>query len=545
MSSVAQICLETGYLLLWLFAIQLLALGVLPLTVRLFPRAPDAGYGFSKLFGLLLFAYLCWLIGISGFLALSTLTVAGAFFVLCCVPLLLPGIAWPGFRRFFKQYRSPIISIELLFLSCFVGYALISSFKPEIYWGEKPMDFSFLNYFTRVETLPPDDPWAAGQKMQYYYFGFLMFGSLIRFLGIPAGIGYNLAVVTVAALYVMGCYAFLLCVTRHRSFSLIGSLAVALFSNLQGIYLVLFAGRRLDFDQYFWPTTRLFTSPAFAEYPLWSFLFADLHPHYMALPFTVLLLGICSGIISTAGNNWARWVAKRLAVAFVLGSLLVLNTWDLISYGLVVALFILLRPMTISKRPAKKVLSYLATGFSRVGEGLIIGALALAFFYPHFAASQHRLHYGWIATPEFNSFFHFLMHWGQWWLPVLLGLLALLLYRPVNRTDVRFFPAMLAGFLAALPVLVLSIISSQHNPGLSWLWVGVLAFLSAASTFLFILQSNSLLLRQLVILILAAAWLLTGSEVLFLMDRANTIFKFSVAVWTLLGLSAAVIAFEV
>ncbi len=43
--------------------------------------------------------------------------------------------------------------------------------NPEIYSGEKPMDFSFLNTLLRATALPPPEPWLAGTPLSYTYFG--------------------------------------------------------------------------------------------------------------------------------------------------------------------------------------------------------------------------------------------------------------------------------------------------------------------------------------------------------------------------------------
>jgi len=35
------------------------------------------------------------------------------------------------------------------------------------------------------------------------------------------------------------------------------------------------------------------------EFPFWSFLFADLHPHVIDLPIAVLMLGTCRGPVTS------------------------------------------------------------------------------------------------------------------------------------------------------------------------------------------------------------------------------------------------------
>src|SRR5215211_412085 len=64
--------LETiGAVLLWLLAIEILSLAVLPLSLRVFFALPDGGYASAKMLGLLLVGYVAWLTGILGLAAFT------------------------------------------------------------------------------------------------------------------------------------------------------------------------------------------------------------------------------------------------------------------------------------------------------------------------------------------------------------------------------------------------------------------------------------------------------------------------------------------
>ena len=67
--------------------------------------------------------------------------------------------------------RAEIVASEAVFWGAFALFLGLRLLNPEIFWGEKPMDFSFLNTLYRTETLPPPEPWFAGSPLMYTYFG--------------------------------------------------------------------------------------------------------------------------------------------------------------------------------------------------------------------------------------------------------------------------------------------------------------------------------------------------------------------------------------
>jgi YYY domain-containing protein len=77
------------------------------------------------------------------------------------------------------------------------------------------------------------------------------------------------------------------------------------------------------------------------EFPLFSFRLGDLHPHVMSLPFTLLALTLALTILASPNapalavgrTGWA----ELLGSAVILGSLYMINSWDLPTYLLLYA----------------------------------------------------------------------------------------------------------------------------------------------------------------------------------------------------------------
>ncbi len=241
--------------------------------------------------------------------------------------------------------------------------------------GEKPMDFAYLNAVTRSTTMPPYDPWFAGGYLNYYYFGQFMTATLIKLTGIlpeislqPGGApllrhdrGRRLLRLSttwrrrrgrrirwrpgfkrigragplLAGLLGSGAgggggqparrlpdgepllEGERLARRRTASSSLSGFVGM-----LGGIWKVIFGGAvKLPPFDYWAPSRMMPPQSSITEFPFFTFLFADLHAHLMAIPFDVAILGVGLALVlpeaegepriraAAAGRRagWALW----------------------------------------------------------------------------------------------------------------------------------------------------------------------------------------------------------------------------------------------
>src|SRR5262249_17434170 len=151
--------------------------------------------------------------------------------------------------------------------------------------GEKPMEFAQINAIERSAYFPPFDPWYADGFINYYYYGFYLIAFLFKATGIPAEIGFNLALPTVMAMLASGGFsgaaALTYGLTRSRRWSLaggwLGALALSLLGNLSALRGLAerSAGQLDPFLHWTWQGSRAIDN-AITEFPFFSGLYADL-----------------------------------------------------------------------------------------------------------------------------------------------------------------------------------------------------------------------------------------------------------------------------
>ncbi len=357
--------------LAWLVVIEGLSLLVLPAALLLFRPLPDRGYLLAKALALLALCLAVWLLASLRWMPLSQGAIGVAVVALAVVSFAALALRGGEIRAFVRERWRLIAICEALFLAAFLAFVLLRMANPDLWHpyrgGEKPMDFAYLNAVVRSTIMPPYDPWFGGGYLNYYYWGQFIVATLIRATGIQPAVAYNLAVPTFFALAAGGAFSVVynLAASALRpagvasravfrrppgversavAAGLCGALFVCVLGNLDGArQVVVGAWRWLESDAPFafdyWRSTRMMPPDPpgheITEFPFFSFLFADLHAHMMAIPFALLAIGLCLSVVLAArcsGSLRGRWDAGELArlvvLGVVVGALWLINAWD-------------------------------------------------------------------------------------------------------------------------------------------------------------------------------------------------------------------------
>lgn len=194
----------------WYLAIFLIGLVAYPVVREAFPGLEDRGYPLARMVGLISLSYLVWIAG-SFEVPFTRMTITGMLLVLAAV-----GGAFAWWRREelrvdWVKRRRYFLFVEALFLAFFLVGLFIRLGNPDLWhpWkgGEKPMDFSYFNAVLKSTSFPPYDPWFAGGYINYYYYGFVLTGVPVKWLGILPSIAYNLILPTLFALMAAGAFS--------------------------------------------------------------------------------------------------------------------------------------------------------------------------------------------------------------------------------------------------------------------------------------------------------------------------------------------------
>jgi YYY domain-containing protein len=400
----------------WYLSLALLGLLVYPILRLALPGLPDRGYPLARTAGLLILSYLVWVAG--SYQVPFTRTTISIVILL----LLVVGIALAIWQRHelgeqWRKNKRYYLMVEGLFLAFFLLDLLIRLGNPDLWHpykgGEKPMDFAYFNAILKSTSFPPYDPWFAGGYLNYYYYGFILVGVLVKWLGITPAVAYNLILPTMFALIAMGAFSIAsnLYVGAKQGFKkgepvapfwvgLSGALGMALLGNLGTVKMIYQGFQRLaapggviedstllmrlvwaaqgfvrnlsgtplpyGIGDWYWNPSRVIPAPGevepITEFPFFTVLYADPHAHLYAMSLALLAIGFALSVVLARG----RWKGVLgglfgfLIGGLAIGALRPTNTWDFYTYlalgvvALAYALWRYYQPVSLSPEGEEK-----------------------------------------------------------------------------------------------------------------------------------------------------------------------------------------------
>ena len=447
--------------LLWLVTVEIIGIAVFPLAYFLLPRLSDRGYGLSKPLGILLIGYAAWILSVLHLVPSVRITLVGLVLLVAASSGALAYLHREELTAFVKRRWRLIAVTEIVFLLFFLGWVLFRSYDPAINHTEQPMDFAFLNASLESAFGQPEDPWLRGEPISYYYFSYWMMGVVSELSGVASNFSFNLSLALVPAMAAAAVLCLVASMVRYDRGSLdtavisgIGAgLLLVVVSNLEGVLEFMYANSIGSQGFYDWvgiqgldgpidtPTdswnpnefwwwfraTRVINTfvggneidYTIHEFPFFSFMLGDLHPHVSAIPFALLAAGFALNFFRSDMIDLRRigpWgFATIAAMAVSLGGLAFTNMWDLPTYAALLVGVAALKayPGRWSEGGDGESSGSVAArvGLAVVQVPLIVVALSFVLYLPYYLGFTSSVQgIGAVATP--SRYFHLFLVWG-------------------------------------------------------------------------------------------------------------------------------------
>ncbi len=386
--------LEIASILIWWLLLQIFGWLVWSLAFRLFKNLPDRGVSFCKPLGLIVVNYALWMFSTLGFLRNTWGNIVFVMIGVGALALWLyrrPDPDGADIWAWMREHWRTLLAVEIVFTVAFALWALYKMYDPNIAYTEKPMEFAFLNAIVRSDRFPAYDPWMSGYSISYYYFGYIMVATLAKLGHVLPAYAFNLGISTLFALTATGAYGVVYNLVHAAAarrgveqaartaiyYGVIAAIAIPLMGNLVGVLefahangvgvtvddvgaLVhhpfwewldvkgLTSSGRLSHTWYpvdnwwWWRASRVIHDKSLTgadievidEFPAFSFLLGDMHPHVLAYPFIFVLIALALNLLLAEGapSAWSWWL-----VYLCLGAIGFLNTWDMPFYLFILA----------------------------------------------------------------------------------------------------------------------------------------------------------------------------------------------------------------
>lgn len=522
---------ELLYAVQWYLLIVFLGIITIPLTVNICRNLPDRGYSTSKILGVLLLAYVSWVLSYA--LGYSRNEIMLSILLVCVFSAVFYAKTKPTIDR------KLLLRNELIFGAVFLLFLMIRAYNPEIHGGEKVFDFMILNSILGSTSLPPHDSWLSGYKIDmYYYFGSFTIATLTKLIGIPSNVAYNLGMSLLPALAAVAAFGLGYNLTRDKKGGIATVFLLVFAGNLYPAGVISAHALNITTTPWgdvpnimnYWGATRIIPNTA-NEFPYFSFIFGDLHAHVIAIPFVLMAITFILNVYLSKKVSKTNLVL----LSFALGSLFVFNSWDYATYSALFIMAMLIKPWKIYGNKSREFFRDLLKRSAIVISVPILGLLLFIFFFFDFHSSSIQ---GIKPVITRTALLNFLVIFNLF---LFLIVSFLLLHIPEFRYKKWILTALFAVAVAFYFV-----------PDFQTLSVFVpLAFLTCIS-FYFFYRNNDTNRLFISVMIALGLSLLVFCELFYFDDlfsgsieRFNTVFKYYNQVWLLFSIASAYAFYDI
>ncbi|MBV9790417.1 MAG: hypothetical protein JOZ51_19655 [Chloroflexi bacterium] len=274
---------------------------------------------------------------------------------------------------------------------------------------------------------------------------------------------------------------------------------------------------------------------AITEFPFFSFLLGDLHPHVLSLPWSLLAIAVALNVLlrSAAPDFRSRKGALQLILTgIVIGGLYAINSWDLPTYVLLYLGALTLLYLRLAPTPRD---FFWAHFIQQAGATILVSYLVYFPFHLTFTAPTQGFPLA--ISPARTDLTEFMVIFGLAFVPLLAFVIRSGRAAYAEQTERPIWP--FSPLVTSMILLVLLPIGRL----VGWPLFALLPLALWAGTTAYTCRRQPATAFALW-LFAVGALVIWGVDLLYLRDsygspRMNTIFKFYYQVWLLWGMLAA------
>lgn len=365
---------DFGRILAYAAAYSALGLVMLPLVSFILGDFCDGGWLASKTVGLYFSGWIMWVFSSIHFLKFCSWAAWGLILLVTAAVYFLRLRGERGRMEFLQYARYKVSGIALtesIFFAIFVFACWYLGHKIPSYETERVMDYAIMAALNKTDYMPPVDMWAAGNYLNYYYFGQYIITYLGKLIFTSPDYSYTLGFNLIIPVVFMGVFVLVKTIMRTMAggnkgilstvAGCISGVAVTFSSNMHYFVFYLLNKRfgnifrlPVDMPDYWFANSSRYigyypenmSDRTIIEFPVYSFLIGDLHAHVINMMLVIAILMMAYGYSITAGHRQEIKGNGSLLLNYILSPYIILigfmlgissmsNSWDLPIYFVV------------------------------------------------------------------------------------------------------------------------------------------------------------------------------------------------------------------
>lgn len=556
----------------WILLLLVLSILGLPLSHILFFN--------SKLMSKFIFALPLAFIT-TGLISLIFFMVSGSLIIGCLISLLIHIFFLVKDLKKLNPADLRYLLITLLkffvpLLLLFSFYLILRGFNLGLSGTEKLSDQMHLSSVYWANNGLIMDLWFSGKENPYYFFGYWMYGSLMRTIGIDPLFGYSLSLATTMVMATMVSWASSILIINisglkikyNKYITLIAPVSLLLITNYSIFWELLnifkygqsFISNLINIDGLNdatslqgsgWRSTRVINyffneiqyDYTIQEYPAFSFHLGDLHPHFISIPYVIIFLSLIVQMFVNIRNVGLTTKVKfqSLFIGLIIPVTGLINIWDLPLMIFVYGITIIYSKFYLKNLKYMRLISYTIAG-------CLLGFILLSKYYLFTLGGQTAFPY--ISVNQFGTnIMHFVTVWGFF-------IIFIYLFSIFNkRKDKKLLLSLIKSIAISLIIIILrlsiNLLGSKMVFLDSYLYAFITLVLLIFPLLLIFGEKKELKTKNFVlnIFLITSLTILIIVENIHLIDsfgnRMNTIFKAYYQVWIILSISLPLLLIKI